>query len=582
MPKKFHALRRSTTLALLALVPVAAAAATRAEVADVRAGGDGVVWQPQIADYDRLTLIVAGPGGRMTQEFRAGEAPAFSLYDAAGGLVADGLYKWELRVTPRLDVATQRAIEAERESGGARRILGQLRASGALPATYQSGSFSVVEGALAMPGDLQESPGIRSEAAPVRSIAAPATVLTTNDGVIIQSLCVGIDCPNSPSFGDTTIMMMENNTRIKFDDTSNSASFPNNDWEIEANSNLNGGANYLGFNDCGVSNQGGCATDLVFAVEAGVRQNALYVESDGDIGLGTSNPAVNLHVVDGNTPTLRLEQDGSNGFTPQIWDLAGNEASFFVRDVTNGSTLPFRIEPGTASSMVYLDSNERVGIGTSAPSDMLHVRSTTGTASVLVEEASATAATRTVMTARNNGQTRFVIHNTAATVPAAGGYFFAQFDNGRFVIRPNGGGTGFFMDDNGNITAEANLTVNGTFSNPSSRTLKENFQPLDPRQVLARFLDLPITEWSYMGEQMRHVGPVTEDFQAAFGLGTKGTHIIPLDVQGVTMAALQGLYQVVETRDAELQRENDELRRENAELAARLAALERLVRELAD
>jgi hypothetical protein len=119
------------------------------------------------------------------------------------------------------------------------------------------------------------------------------------------------------------------------------------------------------------------------------------------------------------------------------------------------------------------------------------------------------------------------------------------------------------MDENGNITAEANLTVNGTFSNPSSRTLKENFQPLDPQQVLARFVEVPVTEWSYKGDEMRHVGPVTEDFQAAFGLGTTGTHIIPLDVQGVTMAAVQGLYQrliALEEQRADLESELAELR----------------------
>ncbi|MGH7339895.1 MAG: tail fiber domain-containing protein, partial [Candidatus Rokuibacteriota bacterium] len=269
------------------------------------------------------------------------------------------------------------------------------------------------------------------------------------------------------------------------------------------------------------------------------------------------------HVVTGNTPAIRLEQDGSSGFTAQTWDIAGNVTNFFVRDVTGGSTLPFRIEPGTASNTLYLDSAERVGVGTTAPTDMLHVRSTTGVASALVEEASVTAAQRTLMTVRNNGQTRFVIHNTAAAVPVAGGYFFAQFDNGRFVIRPSGGGVGFFMDENGNITAEGDLTVNGTFSNPSSRTLKENFRPLDPQQVLARFVEVPITEWSYKGDEMRHVGPVTEDFHAAFGLGTKGTGIIPLDVQGVTMAAVQGLYQrlvALEAQRADLEAEVTELK----------------------
>jgi hypothetical protein len=44
---------------------------------------------------------------------------------------------------------------------------------------------------------------------------------------------------------------------------------------------------------------------------------------------------------------MRLEQDDSSGFGAQSWDMAGNEANFFICDVTNGNTLPFTIEPGS-------------------------------------------------------------------------------------------------------------------------------------------------------------------------------------------------------------------------------------------
>ena len=185
--------------------------------------------------------------------------------------------------------------------------------------------------------------------------AQAATVLTGGDGVIRNSLCVGFDCPNNPSFSDSTILMMENNTRIKFGDT-------------------NGGQSYLGFNDCGTaSNGGGCATDLVFAIEAGARASALYVESDGDVGLGTSNPVTELHMVRGDTPTLRLEQNTSSGFGAQTWDIAGNETSFFIRDVSSGSTLPFRIRPGAPSQALVIDTDGDVGIVTLTSDAALHV-----------------------------------------------------------------------------------------------------------------------------------------------------------------------------------------------------------------
>src|SRR5687767_2248139 len=73
---------------------------------------------------------------------------------------------------------------------------------------------------------------------------------------------------------------------------------------------------------------------------------------------------------------MRLEQNNSGGFTAQTWDIAGNEANFFVRDTTNGSTLPFRIRPGAPTSSIDIAANGFVGFGTASPTAQLH---TTGT-----------------------------------------------------------------------------------------------------------------------------------------------------------------------------------------------------------
>ncbi|MBK6977362.1 MAG: tail fiber domain-containing protein [Cytophagaceae bacterium] len=75
----------------------------------------------------------------------------------------------------------------------------------------------------------------------------------------------------------------------------------------------------------------------------------------------------------GNTPGVRLEQDNSSGFTAQTWDVAGNEANFFVRDITNGSKLPFRIRPNAPTSSIDIASTGNVGIGTSTPTVKLQV-----------------------------------------------------------------------------------------------------------------------------------------------------------------------------------------------------------------
>jgi hypothetical protein len=115
---------------------------------------------------------------------------------------------------------------------------------------------------------------------------------------------------------------------------------------------------------------------MIFGVSAGAPTASLWVSSLGNVGLGTENPLLKLHLVNNDTPGIRLEQTNAGGFTAQTWDIAGNEANFFIRDTTNGNRLPFRIRPGAPTSSIDIASNGFVGFGTSAPTAQLH---TTGT-----------------------------------------------------------------------------------------------------------------------------------------------------------------------------------------------------------
>lgn len=203
-------------------------------------------------------------------------------------------------------------------------------------------------------------------AAAVGSTQAAQVIAT--DLVVQGSTCSGFDCVNGESFGFDTIRLKENNLRIHFQDTSNSASFPTADWRLVANDTSNGGANYFGIED---SDRG----TIPFRVESGARNHALVVEADGHVGIGTIDPVVNLHIKEGNTATLRLEQDGSSGFTPQTWDLAGNETNFFIRDASNSSQLPFRIKPGSGNGdALVISANGDIGLGTASPGEKLDVR----------------------------------------------------------------------------------------------------------------------------------------------------------------------------------------------------------------
>ncbi|RYU96887.1 tail fiber domain-containing protein [Emticicia agri] len=188
------------------------------------------------------------------------------------------------------------------------------------------------------------------------------------DDLIVQgSECVGIDCVNNESFGFNTIRLKENNLRITFDDTSVSSGFPANDWELEANESANGGNNSFAINDV-------TGAKVPFKIIAGAPTNSFFMGSNGKIGLQTATPVLDVHMNTNNTPAIRLEQNSSGGFTSQTWDMAGNEANFFVRDVTGGSRLPFRIRPGAPTSSIDIAASGNVGIGIASPQTRLHVK----------------------------------------------------------------------------------------------------------------------------------------------------------------------------------------------------------------
>lgn len=94
---------------------------------------------------------------------------------------------------------------------------------------------------------------------------------------------------------------------------------------------------------------------------------------NGKVGINTASPVLDLHITTTNTPGMRLAQTAAGGFTAQTWDMAGNEANFFVRDVTGGSKLPFRIRPGAPTSSVDIAASGNVGLGTSTPETALHL-----------------------------------------------------------------------------------------------------------------------------------------------------------------------------------------------------------------
>jgi len=147
---------------------------------------------------------------------------------------------------------------------------------------------------------------------------AVADSVLVDDSIVQGSQCIGSDCVNGEAFSFDTLRLKENNTRIRFDDTSASSSFPNTDWELTANDSTNGGRNQFAINDVTHGRE-------IFTVSAGAPNFSLFVASSGRVGLGTDSPQKPLHITTSNSPTIRIEQTASGGFPAAAWDIQANE-----------------------------------------------------------------------------------------------------------------------------------------------------------------------------------------------------------------------------------------------------------------
>ncbi|MBE0540227.1 MAG: tail fiber domain-containing protein [Verrucomicrobia bacterium] len=128
------------------------------------------------------------------------------------------------------------------------------------------------------------------------------------------------------------------------------------------------------------------------------------------------------------------------------------------------------------------------------------------------------------------------------------------------------------------VVGTTSVTVTGTFNNNSDRNAKQAIEPINPSQILDHVIALPLSQWSYKTDPAtRHLGPMAQDFHAAFNLGTDEKHIAPLDEAGVALAAIQGLNEKVEVRSQKAEDRMQKLEAENSELKTRLANLELLL-----
>jgi len=247
---------------------------------------------------------------------------------------------------------------------------------------------------------------------------------------------------------------------------------------------------------------------------------------------------VELHVKDGDSPTLRLEQDGSSGFTPQTWDLAGNETNFFVRDVTNGSKLSFRIRPTAPTNSLYIAANGSIGFGTDSPGFPVHLLTNSSTNAALVVQ-------------RTSGASTLI--NATDTY----GQFGTGSDHSLRIVVNSVYKMELNADKSLNMASGASCTVGGVWTDASSRELKENIQSLGTEEAFDALNGLNPVKYNYKADKAeKHVGFIAEDVPELVA-ATDRKGMSPMDV----VAVLTKVVQEQQNTIAELKKEINELKK---------------------
>ncbi|HQQ76121.1 MAG TPA: tail fiber domain-containing protein [Thermoanaerobaculia bacterium] len=576
-------------VSFVALAGVAPAAEAQKEaavrtplLADVVAGSSRLDFVPRTGS-GAFVVTVSGPEGSVERiDFASGRTIAITATLPDGKSRPDGIYNYELRAkAPAPPAPGPDFSGSESVNGRAVEIENAVRAP---EPPAQSGTFRILNGMIVAGSATESRPARSTPAAGAtgagRTPSAGRTALdqVIADDLIVQgSACIGLDCVNNESFGFDTIRLKENNTRIKFDDTSASAGFAFHDWQLTANDNASGGAEKFSIEDI-------TAATVPFTVTGSAPSNALFVDSTGRVGLRTATPVLDLHANTSNTPAMRLEQNSGGGFTAQTWDIAGNEANFFVRDVTGGSRLPFRIRPGAPTSSIDIAASGNVGIGTASPTQKLTVRD----GPIFVQAAADNLDVFAGMGVDLSSGPAFNYGYAGSSFGRSAGFFNVRPDasavapnpslrfmtaNVQRMIITNTGNVGIGVANPSQplqMASGAFVSAGGVWTNASSRSLKDDIRDLPADEALETLQGLsPVTYVYKAAPAEPHVGFIAEDVPALLASpDRKG--MSPMDVAAV-------LTKVVQQQQATIAEQNRQLAEQNrllADLSSRVRVLE--------
>ncbi len=283
------------------------------------------------------------------------------------------------------------------------------------------------------------------------------------------------------------------------------------------------------------------------------------------VGGGASNLATGAGaVVPGGNGNVAA---GTNSFAAGTQAFANHNGAFVWADAH------YTDFNSTAVNQFLVRASGGMGVGTNAPAAQLHVSSGGNVANpqLWINQTNTTDYARLRIGAANTNTWDIAAGPGTDNVMN----FFRNGTGDVMSLKPDDA-TNYLVMGNG-----ARLTKGGAWTNASDRNLKTNFETVDSRAVLAQVVNMPITSWNYKAEatNIRHLGPMAQDFYAAFKLGADDTSITTVDASGVALAAIQGLYQEnqdLKSQVISLQSQIASQQKKMDDLESRLTALEQL------
>jgi trimeric autotransporter adhesin len=164
--------------------------------------------------------------------------------------------------------------------------------------------------------------------------------------------------------------------------------------------------------------------------------------------------------------------------------------------------------------------------------------------------------------ASTNGRTGAFVISDASTTDST-----EASANNQFMSRFAGG---YRLYTNSSKTIGVSLAASGnSWASISDRNRKENIVWLDGEDVLRRLRGVPVASWNYVGIETgaRNIGPMAQDWHAAFPLNSDSLTINQADFDGVNLAAVQALERRTVRQAAEMAAQTKRIRTLESEVA---------------